>query len=325
MLRNSETRADADTMSRALRAVADAARLRLLRLCADRPTSVSELAAATSDSEPNVSRHLKQLAQAGLLRRVRRGQRVEYQPATDPGFSADLLGLLLSRLAPDDAALREARARLHAIEAGARASLRGSAADWVVTSRLGRSLRGALGSEFTRDIVGARVLVRSQHREVLEALLQDDERRPTSGGSPRVTLRAASKPEKNVLQSWLEAEGFQAEVLTSGEVRSGGIFDVCLEAPLPDELRESDQLPAGIPAYCGAWSPTIYSRRRGLRLHACARCWPTAASTVWRSHPSRPRVVMFSSHGVVCVALAPPSTPRPLSPLPPAADFSVLA
>lgn len=244
MLRNSETRADADAMARALRAVADSARLRLLRLCADRPTSVSELAAATSDSEPNVSRHLKQLAQAGLLRRVRRGQRVEYQPSTESGFAAELLGLLLARLSPDDAALREARARLHAIEAGARANLRGSAADWVVTSRLGRSLRVALGAEFERDIAEARVLVRSQHREVLELLLQDDERRSGVARAPRVTLRAASKPEKNVLQSWLEAEGFQADVLTSGETRTGGVFDVCLEAPLPDELREAEQLPA---------------------------------------------------------------------------------
>lgn len=243
MLRNSETKADAEVMARALRAVADSARLRLLRLCADRPTSVSELAAATSDSEPNVSRHLKQLAQAGLLRRVRRGQRVEYQPATDSGFAADLLGLLLSRLAPDDAALREARARLHAIEAGARASLRGSAADWVVSSRLGRSLRVALGADFERDIAGARVLVRSQHRELLEVLLQDEDRGGDRANSPQVTLRAASKPEKNVLQSWLEAEGFHAEVITSGEARSGGTFDVCLESPLPEELREADQLP----------------------------------------------------------------------------------
>jgi len=225
-------------MSRILRAVADVARLRLLRLCADRLTSVSELAAATSDSEPNVSRHLKQLAEAGLLRRVRRGQRVEYQPVSGFDFSADLLGLLLSRLAVDDAPLREARARLHAIEAGARGSLRGSAADWVVTSRLGRSLRGALGGEFCRDIAGASVLVRSQHREVLEALLKDDQR-----GAHRVTLRATSKPEKNVLQSWLGAEGFQAEVLTSGELRAGGMFDVCLEAPTQGEVRELDQLP----------------------------------------------------------------------------------
>lgn len=294
MLRNSETRADSETMSRALRAVADSARLRLLRLCADRPTSVSELAAATSDSEPNVSRHLKQLAQAGLLRRVRRGQRVEYQPATDAGFSTDLLGLLLSRLAPDDAALREARARLHAIEAGARASLRGSAADWVVTSRLGRSLRGALGSEFTRDIVGARVLVRSQHREVLETLLQDDDRLSAAGGAPRVTLRAASKPEKNVLLSWLEAEGFRADVLTSGEVRTGGIFEVCLEAPLPEELREVDQL------------PTLLQRARA-RLGESGVLWcviPYDLLEEQGSPPLRLRALLAES-GIDCLSIAP--------------------
>ena len=112
MLGNFETRLDADGMARALRAVADPARVRLLRLCADRPTSVSELAAATSDSEPNVSRHLKQLALVGLLRRVRRGQRVEYLPVSEAGFAADLLGLLLQRFSSDDAGLREARAHV---------------------------------------------------------------------------------------------------------------------------------------------------------------------------------------------------------------------
>jgi hypothetical protein len=237
---------------------------------------------------------LKQLAQAGLLRRVRRGQRVEYQPATDAGFSTDLLGLLLSRLAPDDAALREARARLHAIEAGARASLRGSAADWVVTSRLGRSLRGALGSEFTRDIVGARVLVRSQHREVLETLLQDDDRLSAAGGAPRVTLRAASKPEKNVLLSWLEAEGFRADVLTSGEVRTGGIFEVCLEAPLPEELREVDQL------------PTLLQRARA-RLGESGVLWcviPYDLLEEQGSPPLRLRALLAES-GIDCLSIAP--------------------
>ena len=48
------------------RAVADERRLRLLRLCADGPATVSALATATGDSEPNVSRQLKQLATAGL-------------------------------------------------------------------------------------------------------------------------------------------------------------------------------------------------------------------------------------------------------------------
>jgi ArsR family transcriptional regulator len=238
MLGNFETRLDAEALAKVLRALADPARVRLLRLCADRPTSVSELAAATSDSEPNVSRHLKQLAMVGLLRRVRRGQRVEYLPVSEAGFAADLLGLLLQRFSSDDAALREARARLRAIEAGARSNLRGSAADWVVTSRFGRSLKAALGAAFDKDVTGASVLVRSQHREVLETLLADRQSAPT------VTLRAESKPEKNVLQAWLEAEGLRAEVLTSGEVRKGRAFEVCLESPLADELREPAQLSA---------------------------------------------------------------------------------
>jgi len=240
MLSNYETKGDSELLARTLRAVADPARVRLLRLCADRATSVSELAAATSDSEPNVSRHLKALAQVGLLRRVRRGQRVEYQPTGESGFAADLSGLLLSRLATDDAALREARARLHAIEAGARAALRGSDADWVITSRFGRNLRMALGTEFERDIDGARVLLRSQHREVLESVLKNDS--AEGAGAYDITLRAASKPEKTVLQSWLETENLDAEVQTITELRAGGRFDVSLEAPLVEELRDLEQL-----------------------------------------------------------------------------------
>ncbi|MGA1376132.1 MAG: hypothetical protein ACO32H_06120, partial [Steroidobacteraceae bacterium] len=167
-------------------------------------------------------------------------------------------------------------------------------ADWVVTSRLGRSLRGALGSEFTRDIAGARVLVRSQHREVLETLLQDDDRLSAAGGAPRVTLRAASKPEKNVLQSWLEAEGFRADVLTSGEARSGGIFDVCLEAPLPEELREVDQLPALL-------------QRARARLGESGVLWcviPYDLLEEQGSPPLRLRALLAES-GIDCLSIAP--------------------
>lgn len=244
MLSNLENKSDSESIASVLRAIADPARVRLLRLCADRPTSVSELAAATSDSEPNVSRHLKQLSQAGLLRRARRGQRVEYQPVGDGGFAAELLGLLLAKLSADDPGLREARARLHAIEAGARANLRGSAADWVVASRLGRSLRFALGSDFDRDRTNRRVLLRSQHRELLELLLTPAGRDEAPANAARVTLRAASKPEKNVLLSWLDAEGLAAEVMTTAEVRKAGVFGLCFEAPLAEELQDVAQLAA---------------------------------------------------------------------------------
>ena len=87
MLSNSETQIDAAGLARLLRAAADPVRLRLLRLCADGPVGVSELAAALGESEPNVSRHLKQLATEGFLRRARRGQRVEYRAAADASLA----------------------------------------------------------------------------------------------------------------------------------------------------------------------------------------------------------------------------------------------
>lgn len=235
MLSNSEIKYDSEFMARALRAVADPARLRLLRLCSDQPTSVSELAAATAESEPNVSRQLKQLALAGLLRRVRRGQRVEYLPVAEIGFSRDLLGLLLQRLDPDDAALREARVRLRAIEVAARnpALLRAASHEWLQTGRLGRTLRVAIEAELKRDLVGARVLARTQHRELLEAI---------SSAEVRLTLRARDKHELALLKAWSQDQSAEIEIRANSELRQQERFDVVLDLPLPGEVKDAAQL-----------------------------------------------------------------------------------
>ncbi|MFZ9905999.1 MAG: ArsR/SmtB family transcription factor [Steroidobacteraceae bacterium] len=232
---NSEIKYDSEFMARALRAVADPARLRLLRLCSDQPTSVSELAAATAESEPNVSRQLKQLALAGLLRRVRRGQRVEYLPVAEIGFSRDLLGLLLQRLDPDDAALREARVRLRAIEVAARnpALLRAASHEWLQTGRLGRTLRVAIEAELKRDLVGARVLARTQHRELLEAI---------SSAEVRLTLRARDKHELALLKAWSQDQSAEIEIRANSELRQQERFDVVLDLPLPGEVKDAAQL-----------------------------------------------------------------------------------
>ena len=235
MLSNSETRYDSEFMARALRAVADPARLRLLRLCSDQPTSVSELAAATADSEPNVSRQLKQLALAGLLRRVRRGQRVEYLPVAEIGFARDLLGLLLQRLDSDDPALREARARLRAIEVAARnpALLRAATHEWLQNGRLGRTLRVAIEADLKRDLVDARVLARTQHRELLEAL---------AGGEARLTLRAKDKHELALLKAWSQDQASAVEVRANSELRQQERFEVVIDLPLPGEVKDAAQL-----------------------------------------------------------------------------------
>lgn len=98
-------------LTQGLRALADSARLRLLALCAAAPASVSDLAAALGASEPTISRHLKALATAGLVRRARRGQFVEYSLATDGPF-APLVTEALRCLPTDDPALQRAQRRL---------------------------------------------------------------------------------------------------------------------------------------------------------------------------------------------------------------------
>ena len=151
-----------------LRAVADERRLRLLRLCADGPATVSALAAATGDSEPNVSRHLKQLAAAGLVERARQGQFVEYAVAREPEEAGRAASWLVAQLGDDDPELREARLALQRARQAEPA--RGPAARSLApASRFGRALQAALRLG-AAAVAGERVLVRSQHPELLESL-----------------------------------------------------------------------------------------------------------------------------------------------------------
>lgn len=217
-----------DDLARMLRAVSDPSRLRLLRLCFDQPTSVSELAAAVADSEPNVSRQLKQLATAGLLRRARRGQSVEYLPMIGGGFAAELALQLLARIDPVDPELCEARARLRSLETGG-----ATAAELLASSRLGRALVAALDVALSRDAMGTRVLAHVGHRELLELLA----RRPS-----RVTLRIDTAVERTVVQRWAESEGLVFDYRNAKQTRESPLYDVCVEVPRPNELRELAQV-----------------------------------------------------------------------------------
>ena len=81
-----------------LRAVAEPSRLRILALCAQGELTVSELVDVLGQSQPRVSRHLKVLAEAGLLERLREGTWVFYR-LTRRGRDADVARGLLA-LAP---------------------------------------------------------------------------------------------------------------------------------------------------------------------------------------------------------------------------------
>jgi ArsR family transcriptional regulator len=83
-----------------LKALADPSRLRLVALCRHGECSVTELARVIGQSQPRVSQHLRQLCDAGLLRRFRDGRRVFYRlpaAASRTGTLAQLMALV-----PDD-------------------------------------------------------------------------------------------------------------------------------------------------------------------------------------------------------------------------------
>ena len=87
---------DAERLARALRVVADPARLRLLGLIRSRPgeeACVCQLTEPLGLSQPTVSHHLKVLHDAGLLEREQRGRWAYYRVLPESlGALRDALG-----------------------------------------------------------------------------------------------------------------------------------------------------------------------------------------------------------------------------------------
>jgi ArsR family transcriptional regulator len=116
-----------------LRAAAEPTRLRLLALCAEGELAVSELTQILGQSQPRVSRHLKLLCDAGLLRRLREGAWIFYGLETE-AESANLARTMVDLLPADDARLARDRERLAAVRKArakkAAAYFRANAARW---------------------------------------------------------------------------------------------------------------------------------------------------------------------------------------------------
>ncbi|MCP5467368.1 MAG: helix-turn-helix transcriptional regulator [Sinobacteraceae bacterium] len=189
-----------DLVSR-LRAVADERRLRLLRLCADGPASVSALAAACADSEPNVSRQLKQLATAGLVQRMRQGQYVEYALSTGEGSAAYMARWLLTQIDEGDAALQGARRALQqARDAEIARSIPGRGL--LPPSRFGRTLAATLAAP-AGSPAALRVALRIRHPEMLTAL---------AAGAGEIVVLAASAVERAQWRRWAAEQSCAVQV-----------------------------------------------------------------------------------------------------------------
>jgi len=106
--------ADPTTLVNVLRAAGEGTRLRLLALLCDGEHSVKDLTEILGQSQPRVSRHLKLLADAGLISRNAEGAWAYYGLA-EGGAGGELARWLISRIDADDPDRARDQTRLEAV------------------------------------------------------------------------------------------------------------------------------------------------------------------------------------------------------------------
>src|SRR6266704_150092 len=123
----------------ALRAAAEATRLRVLMLLAETELTVSDLTEILRQSQPRISRHLRLLSEAGLVERYREGAWAFFRLA-ERGGGAEVARALVGRLDPADPVVTRDRERLAEVRAAraaaAQAYFRAHAAEWDRIRRL---------------------------------------------------------------------------------------------------------------------------------------------------------------------------------------------
>src|ERR1700742_4791886 len=152
-----------EALNAALKAAGEETRLRVLALLAEAELTVSDLTDILRQSQPRISRHLKLLAEAGLVERFREGTWAFFRLA-EHGGGAELAHALLDKLNPNDQIIARDRERLGSVRAAraaaAQAYFREHAADWDRIRNLhgadeagGGGIRGALSGKSFRSLL----------------------------------------------------------------------------------------------------------------------------------------------------------------------------
>jgi ubiquinone/menaquinone biosynthesis C-methylase UbiE len=122
-----------DPLNAALKAAGEVTRLRMLALLGEAELTVSDLTDILRQSQPRISRHLKLLAEAGLIERFREGTWAFFRLA-EHGGGAQVARSLLGQLNPADPTVARDREKLAAVRAArataAQAYFRAHAAEW---------------------------------------------------------------------------------------------------------------------------------------------------------------------------------------------------
>jgi ArsR family transcriptional regulator len=221
-------------MVRWLRAAGESTRLRLLALCAQDSFSVTALSEAVRQSEPRVSRHLKILAEAGLIERCRTGQWVEYRlsrQAEASGFTTQLLGQLDRR----DVQLQRDRA-------SAQGARRGEAANLVRESRLGRALAQLVSGDDLSAAAAAALILGVTHLELLTSVAARARSCTVLAQGRRAVQAARAHAEQHHLRCTVRAGHAPADLSAQDLERAGAPFTlVVLDRPraAADELARA--------------------------------------------------------------------------------------
>jgi len=146
-----------------LKAAGEATRLRLLMLIAEAELTVTDLTAILRQSQPRLSRHLRLLAEAGLVERYREGSWAFFRLG-EHGTTADIARALIARLDATDPIIARDRERLAAVRAARAAAaqnyFRRHAAEWdrirrlhVADAAVEEAIRAALAGQPIRSLL----------------------------------------------------------------------------------------------------------------------------------------------------------------------------
>lgn len=178
--------------------LADPTRLRILLLVRDLELAMGELADVLDQSQPRVSRHVRILAEAGLVERHKEGAFVFVRPANGPVPCVMLEAI--GRLCNDRDPIAAERVRLAAVRAGRQKTVddwfRDHADEWDLLRRLGGpdgAVEAAIVEAARHPAVGRLLDIGTGTGRMLELLADDAELAVGIDRSPEMLRLARAK------------------------------------------------------------------------------------------------------------------------------------